>query len=620
MNKRTIIIHVLLYAVLFSILLINSFAIVEWLNKSLFIDFDISPEASSSYYFGEIILVFLIALLMYAIIGTFIVSILATNIIFGTLVIANQIKVRERNEFITFSELKTIASPQELLSFVDISLSIAIIAVVSMLVVLILIQLSVFKINEKLNITFNKRVRIAFAIIPLMILSFIYLEPNTYNEYVLKYEEADIHNWNPVNRAKASGFIPTFLHTIKPNYQNQPGSYSKIRANSINEKYEHLAEEINEDRSGSLSDSQTIFYLSETLMDPLTIPGLIQNETPIPKINQYTKDNIGGTIYSQYIGGGTANIEWSILTSFSLEVFNDPISVTPYSDFYSDSKNSQTILSYFDKKKAIHPYTSHLYKRKTIYEKIGFDNFLYLDHGIEHTEKLGSHQRVSDQALNKDILRESKDLNTGLLHILTMQNHSPYSGEIEDMAYSPEISDRYPSDQKEGLFNYLQGLKASDEAIDELIKELDQSDKDINLLFYGDHLPNLFTGLEDIFDEEKLHQTPWFLYMNHDRSKSGNQYEDISPLFFIPMLLKEGNYYVSPFQGLLYELMEDGVLRIGKDFIYTKEGKILDRDLSPELKEKIADYRFISYDALFGKDWLGANFYHPPNQEKLKAR
>src|SRR5699024_6349679 len=323
--------------------------------------------------------------------------------------------------------------------------------------------------------------------------------------------------------------------------------------------------EINEDRSGSLSDSQTIFYLSETLMDPLTIPGLIQNETPIPKINQYTKDNIGGTIYSQYIGGGTANIEWSILTSFSLEVFNDPISVTPYSDFYSDSKNSQTILSYFDKKKAIHPYTSHLYKRKTIYEKIGFDNFLYLDHGIEHTEKLGSHQRVSDQALNKDILRESKDLNTGLLHILTMQNHSPYSGEIEDMAYSPEISDRYPSDQKEGLFNYLQGLKASDEAIDELIKELDQSDKDINLLFYGDHLPNLFTGLEDIFDEEKLHQTPWFLYMNHDRSKSGNQYEDISPLFFIPMLLKEGNYYVSPFQGLLYELMEDGVLRIGKD-------------------------------------------------------
>lgn len=549
---------------------------------------------------------------MYAIIGTFIVSILATNILFGTLVIANQIKVQERNEFITFSELKTIASPQELLSFVDVGLSIAIIAVVSMLVVLILIQLSVFKINEKLNITFNKRVRIAFAIIPLMILSFIYLEPNTYNEYVLKYEEADIHNWNPVNRARSSGFIPTFLHTVKPNYQNQPGNYSKIRANSINEKYEHFADEINEDRSGSLSDSQTILYLSETLMDPLTIPGLIQNETPIPKINQYTKDNIGGTMYSQYIGGGTANIEWSILTSFSLEVFNDPISVTPYSDFYSDSKNSQTILSYFDKKKAIHPYTSHLYKRKTIYEKIGFDDFLYLDHGIEHTEKLGSHQRVSDQALNKDILRESKDLNTGLLHILTMQNHSPYSGEIEDMAYSPEISDRYPSDQKEGLFNYLQGLKASDEAIDELIKELDQSDKDINLLFYGDHLPNLFTGLEDIFDEEKLHQTPWFLYMNHDRSKSGNQYEDISPLFFIPMLLKEGNYYVSPFQGLLYELMEDGVLRIGKDFIYTKEGKILDRDLSPELKEKIADYRFISYDALFGKDWLGANFYHPP--------
>src|SRR5699024_12787704 len=111
------------------------------------------------------------------------------------------------------------------------------------------------------------------------------------------------------------------------------------------------------------------------------------------------------------------------------------------------------------------------------------------------------------------ILRESKDLNTGLLHILTMQNQYPDSEEIDDMAYSPEISDRYPSDQKEGLFNYLQGLKASDEAIDELIKELDQSDKDINLLFYGDQLPNYFTGFDDIFDDKKIYSSTYYYYM-----------------------------------------------------------------------------------------------------------
>src|SRR5699024_1239964 len=99
-------------------------------------------------------------------------------------------------------------------------------------------------------------------------------------------------------------------------------------------------------------------------------------------------------------------------------------SVTPYSDFYSGSKNHQTVLDYFpNNKKAIHTYSAHLYKRKTIYNKIRFDEFLYLNHGIENTEKLRNHERVSDEALNKDILRSSKKEDTNFLHIITMQNH-----------------------------------------------------------------------------------------------------------------------------------------------------------------------------------------------------
>src|SRR5699024_1995342 len=107
------------------------------------------------------------------------------------------------------------------------------------------------------------------------------------------------------------------------------------------------AKKVNETRENSLSDSQTIFYLSETLMDPADVPDLLNNETPINHINQYMEENIGGTRYSQYIGGGTANIEWSMLSSCSLEVFNDPMSVTPCSDIDSSSKNHHTVLDYF---------------------------------------------------------------------------------------------------------------------------------------------------------------------------------------------------------------------------------------------------------------------------------
>src|SRR5699024_12354869 len=100
----------------------------------------------------------------------------------------------------------------------------------------------------------------------------------------------------------------------------------------------------------------------------------------------------------------------------------------------------------------------------------------------------------SDEALNKDILRESKKEDTNFLHILTMQNHSPYEKEIGEMDYEPDINERYPEEKRSELRNYLQGLKASDEATKELINELDKSEEDINFLLFSDHLPKLFTN------------------------------------------------------------------------------------------------------------------------------
>src|SRR5690625_7996452 len=79
--------------------------------------------------------------------------------------------------------------------------------------------------------------------------------------------------------------------------------------------------------------------------------------------------------------------------------------------------------------------------------------------------------------------------------------------------------------------------------------------------------------------------------MNNDRNESENKYDNLSPMFFVPVLLKEGNYNVSPFHGLLDELLEADIRRIGKDFVYIKEKKILDKDLSKDIKEKRSEER-----------------------------
>src|SRR5699024_6901603 len=281
---------------------------------------------------------------------------------------------------------------------------------------------------------------------------------------------------------------------------------------------------------------------SESLMDPKRVPDLLENESPLPVTEKIINENVGGTMYSQFMGGGTANLEWSVLTSFSTEVFDQPLVTTPYSDFYLDSNNHHTFLDLTKKKNiALHPYTANLYNRQEIYEAIGMDKFLYLNHGIKYKEKLGDMIRISDNSLNKDIFRVLDNKNVGLLHVLSMQNHAPYKKEVKEVEYEPIINKSvYPEDLQEELFNYLQAIKATDYAVEKLVNQIDDEKNDVTLILYGDHFPRLFEGMENEFGEDNIHETPWFLYMNHQRASTDKDIEGISPIFFVPFLLKEG--------------------------------------------------------------------------------
>lgn len=605
------------FLLLFFIIRMNAIAVVEWLDKSMFVDYTMDPaQAINDSFYNGVSLIFAITVFLYAILGSSIVSLLIVDLLMLGMVFANNVKVVERNEFITFSELQTVTSPKELLTFVSVSPSSAVFLLIVTIFILVALQFLIKKVSKKVNFRIDRRIRIVLFIVSLTILVAIFAKPNYYNEHVLKYEASDVHNWNPLKRARQDGFLPSFMHTVKPTYMDKPAGYKKEKVLEISEKYSKISRQINEKRDKSVNDSQTLLYLSESLMDPEQLPNLLLNDSPIPFISKMAKNNIGGTMHSQYIGGGTANIEWSILTSFSLEVFREPMVVTPYSDFYSQSKNHHTILDFYTKDKvAVHPYTAHLYKRRTIYDAIGFDEFHYLDHGIKHTDKLGTHKRVSDEALNKDILEVANQEDVGLIHVLSMQNHSPYKAEIPDMDYKPKINlDVYPKDKEKELFNYLQGIHASDKAAEALVTQLEKSDKEVNLLFYGDHFPSVFRGTEDQFKGDQLHETPWFIMMNHGRSEKGVQLDGLSPAFFVPVLLKEGNYYVSPYQGLMDKLLTQGVKRIGKNYVVTEEGKVYDNALPKDLLAMIHDYRIVQYDALFGHNWLSDDFYTEMNK------
>lgn len=589
----------------------NSVFIVDWLNKSMFVDYKINSISQESSFYNGVSLIFLIFIFSYSIIGTYLVSLIAVNTFFIVFIFANGIKIKERNEFITFSDFKMLNAPRELLSFINMSMVSAILLILGTIVILVILQLLILRFSRKLKFRINKWVRIFMFTISSILLLGIFWKPDYYNTEILKYQEPHTYNVFPLKLAQEDGYLPSFMHTVKPEYINKPELYSNSKMKEIAKKYNKISKVINKSRSKNIKDTQTIIYLSESLIDTDRVPNLLLNETPTPFISKTSKENLGGTIYSQYMGGGTANIEWSVLTSFSSEVLLEPITAIPYLHFYNYSKNHNTILSLYDNKKvAIHPYTDHIYRRSPIYNQIGFDDYLYLDNGIKNTKSLEGDTYVSDSSLNKEILRVAKQRDVGLIQAISMQNHYPFNSKVPNLRYIPEINPNiYPKEKEEYLINYLKKIKETDRAIEDLIRELDDSNKEYNLLLFGDHFPNLFSGEESKYKDNTLHETPWFIYMSNNRSKMEIELEGLSPAFLIPVLLEEGDYKVTAFQGLLYSLLEADVKRVGGDFIVTYDGKLKDKDIPRDLLKMVKDYRLIQHDALFGDDYLGDDFY-----------
>ncbi|WP_092094709.1 hypothetical protein [Bhargavaea beijingensis] len=71
--------------------------------------------------------------------------------------------------------------------------------------------------------------------------------------------------------------------------------------------------------------------------------------------------------------------------------------------------------------------------------------------------------------------------------------------------------------------------------------------------------------------------------MNHGRSEGGLKLDGIFPIFLTTVLLKEGNYKVTPFQALMDQMLSSGIKRIARDFIVTDKGVVLNSEIDEDL-------------------------------------
>jgi phosphoglycerol transferase MdoB-like AlkP superfamily enzyme len=342
-----------------------------------------------------------------------------------------------------------------------------------------------------------------------------------------------------------------------------------------------------------------IVVLSESLWDPTLLPKVTFDKDPMPFMRQLMRNYSSGWMLSPQFGGGTANVEFEVLTGNSMR-FTPPGS-TPYIQYANHGIDSMaSILTRQGyTATAISPFFNWFYNSKNVYKNLGFSHFISLEFFNQNFKG----NEIADVEVTKNIIAQTEE-STGpdFVFANTMENHQPYEPHkfyTDPIKVSGAVSER----SKGMLESYATGVFDADLMLKTLVEHYTETNEPTIIVFFGDHKPILGSNY-GIYTEtgyfkpnepgrlKKEYDVPlvvWNNYLPKHRDPL-----DISPAFLGPYILnlaqKEGTAYTD----YLYQLSHK-VPIIPPSFYY-KGFQIQEDDLKP--------YKLFQYDMMFGKQYV----------------
>lgn len=484
------------------------------------------------------------------------------------------------------------------------------------------------------NLSLNLTSRLILLLLPILVFALYCIHVSTTDSLANKFSRAlgDTPSmWDSVYDAQRNGPLVAFTRQLNPKIMDKPSNYSEETMKKVAARYQKEAETINASRTNNLTDSTVVYVLSESFSDPSRVPGLKTNKDSMPNIRKIKAGTTSGLMLSSGYGGGTANLEYMGLSGLSMANFESSLS-SPYQQLVPSQHWTPTINQLWGapvNSLGYHPYESSMYSRATNYKKFGFSHFYTLTGPdvIKYQDKIDESPYVSDKSSYDSALEGIKSGKTNkFIQIITMQNHMPYHEWYENNDYTAESTTGTPlgDDEQQSIETYQKGVEITDQATQEFLNELDALDKPVTVVFYGDHLPGIYSSAsEDDNNSLALHLTDYFIWSNKASSSQGNKASDAaysSPNFFVAQAADHMNAKVSPYLAFLTEMhskiaaMEPpGVNKIqGWDRIPEGQNIYLDQNGNPmstddfdkETKQLLADYKLIQYDITAGKNYL----------------
>lgn len=406
-----------------------------------------------------------------------------------------------------------------------------------------------------------------------------------------------------------TGFIGGFLYNLKVEPMEQPKGYSKEKIEEITQKYQKLANEKN--KTASEEQPNIIYVMSESFSDPNRLNGVNISGDPLADYYAVANQTYSGNMLSQNYGGGTANIEFEALTGFSMALFNTQLT-TPYTMLVPKMDQLPSLVSTLKAQDyqttAIHPYNTSMYKREDVYKTLGFDTFLS-EKSMEYTDTIENNPYISDQSAYQEIMTHLEENKAPqFVHLVTMQTHMPYGGKYSNIPYSATTDDGSGTDTLE---NYVRDISYSSQALKEFTEKLKDLPRRTLVVFWGDHLPGIYSEeIQNKNDKQLLHETQFLMYDSEGKLENKDTQDAVtSPFYFAANLLEQTNLKTTGFYQLLLNMAD--ILPAFERGLYYQQGQWRsEAQLNKAQEEVYEDYQLIQYDIVSGKQYsLNDGFY-----------
>lgn len=391
-----------------------------------------------------------------------------------------------------------------------------------------------------------------------------------------------------------NGFLLNFSIALRYSSVDKPEGYSKDTVLELMEQYPGIPAQA--DRK----PVNIVVIMNESFGDLTIFDNLNASEDPTPFLHSLEENTIKGWMYSSVTGGGTATIEFEYLTGFT-SLFQPPHTVA-YQLYVEEGMPSLAALvgSQGYATTAFHPYKSSGWNRVLAYQYLDFDRQMY-EEDAPNPYLIRSY--ISDKSDYEMIYRSTEEEDSSFFFNVTMQNHSGYAQGWYNLPRHIELPNNLKAADRTAE-QFLDLMKESDLALEELITYYSQCEEPTLVVFFGDHQPPLTNAFyEELYGkklserttEEVLQQyaVPFFLWANYDIE--ARQDVVISPNFLGVLTAQTAGLPLTGYMEFLSELYEvmPAITPVG---FVTADGQFLKKsELNQEQQDWLWKYEVLNY-------------------------